>query len=292
MMCFPFTLDSDNPNNVWMQEMSEEDREIDQQLARRQWMDLYQQLAGEAYVHTLSSTQDFQDLVYIANIGIVLTHLPKPVAVVSNFKSPPRKGEDEIGKREFESMRYPVRRPPAGISWEGEADLKHVVDNIYIGGYGIRTDPKVYDWFEKEFDMKVIKVRMTDQKLYHFDCNCFPLTAETVLLCTSIMEPAEIKAVEKVAEVVPVSLALAHAALTNSVRVGSFVITGSTLSGLKPTDDDWDDECKKVAFLERVLPKYSLDPIIVNLSEYEKSGAACSCCVCHLNRQSYAVPMV
>jgi len=292
LMNFPFTLDTDSPNNVWMTGMSPEELKVDYQLAYRQWMDLYQQIAGEALVYVLPSERDFQDLVYVANIGMVLCHKPKPVAVVANFKSPPRKGEDKIGEKLFKMMGYDVRRPPADITWEGEADTKHVRDNIYVGGYGIRTDPKVYDWFEQEFDMKVIRVKMTDQKLYHFDCNFFPLTAESAMACTALLEPEEKKAIEKVCEIIPVSVKLAHAAITNSIRLGAFVICGSTLSGLTPSHEDWDDECAKVAFLERVLPKYGMEPIMVNMSEFEKSGAAVSCCACHLNRASYSTPLI
>ena len=289
-MNFPFTLDTDNPNNAWMQKMSPAELKPDYQLAYQQWMALYQQIAGEALVYVLPSHEDYQDQVYVANIGIVLCHLPKPVAVVANFKSPPRKGEDKVGKSFFQLMDYRVYRP--ATTWEGEADLKHQRDNVYVGGYGIRTDPKSYDWFEERFQMKVVKCRMTDEKLYHFDCQYFPLTTEAAMVCTSILEEKEIKQIEKHCEIIPISVELAHAAITNCVRVGAFILCMSSLASLHPGDKDYDAEHKKRAFLERVLPKYGMEPVLINLSEYEKSGAALSCCVCHLNRASYAVPLI
>ena len=292
LMNRPFSWDCDSPNNIWMQKMSKEEMKPDFQLAHRQWLDLYQLLASQGYVETLPSkpSKDLQDLVYVANIGIVLCHLPEPVFVAANFKSPPRKGEEKIGIELFKIMEYRVERPTT--TFEGEADLKHIRDNLYIGGYGIRTDPKTYDWMEEKFGMKIIRVKMTDEWCYHFDCNLFPLTTETVIACPPLMTAEEKKAVEKVVEIVPISKRLAHAATTNAVRIGSYVVYGATLTGLTKDDEDWDDECDKEAFFVKTLPKYGMEPIPVNLSEFEKSGAACSCCVCHLNRASYSVPLI
>jgi N-dimethylarginine dimethylaminohydrolase len=293
LMNRPFSWDCDAPNNIWMQKMSAEELQPDFQLAHRQWYDLYQTMVGcGAYIETLPSkpSEDFQDLIYVANIGIVLCHLPKPVFVAANFKSPPRKGEEKIGIDLFEIMEYKIDRP--ATTFEGEADLKHIRDDLYIGGYGIRTDEKTYDWMEKKFDMQIIRVKMTDEWCYHFDCNLFPLTTETVIACPALMTPEEKKAIEKIVEIVPISKRLAHAATTNAVRVGSAIFYGATLTGLTKDDDDYDDECDKKAFFEKTLPKYGMDPIPVNLSEFEKSGAACSCCCLHLNRASYTTPLI
>jgi N-dimethylarginine dimethylaminohydrolase len=290
MMNFPFTWDTDAPNNAWMTGMSAKELDENWQKAYQQWMDLYNLMAGEALVYVMPSDGDFGDQVYVANIGIILNHLPKPVAVVANFKSPPRKGEEGPGRKIFTMMGYPVKRPI--LTWEGEADLKHVRDNIYVGGYGIRTDPQVYDWFEREFDMKIIRVKMTDDKLYHFDCEFFPLTAEKSLVCTSIMEKSEITQIEKVCEIIPVSLKLAHAGTTNSVRLVNNVICGSSLKALGPKDKDYDDEVQKENFLRMVCAKNGMEPIFCNISEFEKSGAATSCLVCHLNRAAYSQPLI
>jgi N-dimethylarginine dimethylaminohydrolase len=291
LMNRPFSWDCDAPNNVWMKKMSKAELKPNFALADKQWMSLYQLLASQGYVETLPAhpSKDFQDLVYVANCGIMLCHLPKPVFVAANFKSPPRKGEEKIAIDHFKLWDYRIEKAP--LHFEGEADLKHIRDNIYIGGYGIRTDPKVYDWFEREFNMKVTRVKMTDEWCYHFDCNLFPLTSDTVIACPSIMDKADVAEIEKVAEIIPVSKRLAHAATTNAVRIGQYVVYGQTLSELTSKDDDWDDECDKKAFFEKHLPKYGFEPFAVWLGEFEKSGAACSCCCFHINRVSYATPI-
>ena len=59
--------------------------------------------------------------------------------------------------------------------WEGEADIKYLSDNVYIGGFGIRSDIKTYKWMEENYDMKIIKVKMVDEYMYHLDCSIFPI---------------------------------------------------------------------------------------------------------------------
>ena len=42
VMNFPFTLDTSNPNNIWMQELEEEALKVNKGVAYRQFLDLYQ----------------------------------------------------------------------------------------------------------------------------------------------------------------------------------------------------------------------------------------------------------
>jgi N-dimethylarginine dimethylaminohydrolase len=38
----------------------------------------------------------------------------------------------------------------------------------------------------KKFGMKIIKLEMVDEYLYHLDCSIFPLTKEKTLVCTEL----------------------------------------------------------------------------------------------------------
>ena len=75
VMNFPFTLDTSNPNNVWMQELEEEALKVNKGVAYRQFLDLYQFVAGNSLAYILPATGNFQDLVYVANLGIYLPHI-------------------------------------------------------------------------------------------------------------------------------------------------------------------------------------------------------------------------
>lgn len=290
MMCYPHGWDTDDPNNVWMQNMSPEEIDENFDKARGQWMTLYGWLTSpETRVLELPSGEDWPDAVYCANVGIILCHKEKPIAVVSNYKSPPRKGEDRVAAEFFKMYHYEVHRP--ATTWEGEADLKHQRDNIYVGGYGQRTDIKTYDWFEREFDMKVIRVRMTDEKLYHFDCEYFPLTAEKAMVCTRVMQRSEIAEIEKVCEIIDVPLRMAHAGATNCVRTVNMLLCASSKFQYQKGSKEWREEVDKEDFLQEIAIEAGMSLVPVDLSEFEKSGAALSCLVCHINRAAYASPI-
>ena len=134
--------------------------------------------------------------------------------------------------------------------WEGEADLKYLYDNVYIGGYGQRSDLKTYEWMEKEFDMKIIKLNMVDEYLYHLDCNIFPLNSHKTMVCTELCDKEELAQIEQYTDIIDMSYDDTLCGMANSVRLGNMVLCAS----------------------------------IFNISEYMKSGAMLSCMVMHLNR--------
>src|SRR5207244_8449250 len=92
-----------------------------------QSLEVYRYLSAEALICVLPTPRgaDLQDLVYTANLGIVLEHLPdKNTVVISNFASEPRRGETEVGTKFFGDMGYEDHVPRT--KFEGEADLKHI----------------------------------------------------------------------------------------------------------------------------------------------------------------------
>jgi N-dimethylarginine dimethylaminohydrolase len=46
--------------------------------------------------------------------------------------------------------------------------------------------------WKKNFDMKIIKVEMVDDYLYHLDCSIFPLTKDKTLICTELFNEDEL----------------------------------------------------------------------------------------------------
>lgn len=281
VMNFPFSLSTKDPNNIWMQELSEENLIINKPKAYRQFLELYNFLAGGSIVYLLPTEKEFQDLVYTANLGIYLPHLKENHIILSNFTSPPRQGEELIGEKFFKQMGYKTHLAPT--KWEGEADLKYLKDNVYIGGYGIRSQKETYEWMEKEFNMNIIKVEMVDDYLYHLDCTIFPLSNEKTLVCTSMYTDEEIAHIEQYTEIIPISEDDAMGGITNSVRMGNTILCASNLVELKRTDKNYDFEKNKISTLEKICAHGGMEPVIFNLSEYMKSGAMLSCMVMHLN---------
>jgi N-dimethylarginine dimethylaminohydrolase len=282
-MNFPFTLDTSNPNNIWMKELNPEELKVNKSKAYRQFLDLYNFIAGSGLCYILPSSGNYQDQVYVANLGIQLSHIKDQNHIIlSNFTSEPRQGEEHAGKPFFELIGYKTHYCP--YKWEGEADLKYLYDNIYVGGYGIRSQKETYEWMEKSFNMRIIKVEMVEEYLYHLDCSIFPLSKDKTLICTDIYTDEELKEIEKHTEIIDISEDDAFGGITNSVRLGNAILCASNISELKKTDELYDLEAHKIRTLEKICVNEGMEPVIFNLSEYMKSGALLSCMVMHLNR--------
>ena len=287
VMNFPFSLSTSDPNNIWMQELSDEELQINRPKAYKQFMDLYNFMSGQSLVYLLPSEGNFQDQVYVANLGLQLPHIENENHILlSNFTSDPRKGEELVGEKFFQQMGYKTHISP--FKWEGEADIKHLYDNVYVGGYGIRSNIKTYEWMEENFDMNIIKVAMVDEYLYHLDCSIFPLNHDKTLVCTELYDPEEIKQIEQHTEIIDVDVDDALFGMTNSVRLGNMILCASNISELKKSDELYEGEKHKIESLEKICANEGMEPVIFNLSEYMKSGAMLSCMVMHLNRVDHS----
>jgi N-dimethylarginine dimethylaminohydrolase len=287
VMNFPFTLSTSDPNNIWMQELTDDELSINKPKAYKQFMDLYNFMAGQSLVHLLPSEGNFQDQVYVANLGLQLPHLKdKNTILLSNYSSDPRKGEELVGEKFFKMMGYDTHISP--YKWEGEADIKHLYDNVYVGGYGIRSNIKTYEWMEENFDMNILKVAMTDEYLYHLDCSIFPLNEYKTLVCTELYDEDELKMLEKHTEIIDVDVDNALCGMTNSVRMGNMILCASNIAELKKSHEYYEGEKLKIAALEKICSNEGMEPVIFNLSEFMKSGAMLSCMVMHLNRVDHS----
>ncbi|MFZ6047021.1 arginine deiminase-related protein [Pseudomonas sp. CR3202] len=257
-----------------------------------QFMELYRYISAEALVYILPTPKlsGLQDLLYTANLGIVLDHFSdKNTVVISNFTSEPRRAETAVGFQFFRSMGYDVHVAPS--KFEGEAELKHLHDNIYIGGYGIRTEKETYDWMEEKFDMHIIQLPMTDHYLYHLDCLVFPITREHTLVCTELLEKRKIAELERVTNIIDVSLDECYSGICNSVRLPSLVLNSSHIHSLRASTEEYAEEIHKNRKLEDIAADLALEVSYFNLSEFHKSGALLSCMVMHLNRHAYKIAL-
>jgi len=292
LLNFPFSYATAAANNPWMQDLPPDRRQPDFKRAAVQFLELYRNLCAEALVYLLPTPRgkNLQDLMYTANLGIVLEHLPdKNTVVISNFASPPRVGEAAVGIKFFEDLGYEVYVPPA--KFEGEAELKHLYLNVYVGGYGIRSERQTYEWMERTFGMRIIPLRLADPYLYHLDCVVFPITRENTLVGTELLEKKEIAALEKVTNIIAVSKDECYSGICNSVRLPNTVLNSSHLHDLKAGTEDFKFELQKNRKLEDIAANLALEVSYFNLSEFHKSGALLSCMVMHLNRHSYKIAL-
>ena len=293
LLNFPFSFTAEDANNAWMTELKDDERTIAHRRARRQFLDFYHYLSSECLVYVLPTPRDcgLQDLVFTANIGIAMEHLEdEDVVVVSNYTAEGRRGETAVGERFFESLGY--RAVVSPYRFEGEADLKHLHDNVYVGGYGQRSDRKTYEWMEREFGMQIVKVEMEDEYLYHLDTMLFPITREDSLVCTKLLDKSEVAEIEKHTNVIDVTEDECYQGITNSVRMFNTILNGSNISDLKAGTEDYKLEIAKNRRLEDLGAELGFEIAYFNISEYLKGGALLSCMAMHLNRRSYDVRLL
>jgi N-dimethylarginine dimethylaminohydrolase len=293
LLNLPFSFSTHVANNVWMADLDPEERKPDYTRALSQFCELYSYLAADAVVYLMPTPRHclLQDLVFTANLGIVPDHLEaSDTVVVSNFTSDPRRGEAAVGMHFFEAMGYRVMVPPT--KFEGEADLKHLHDNVYAGAHGLRSERETHRWLERALDMKVIELELTDPYLYHLDCTVFPLTSEHTLVCTEMYEDSEVAALERETEILDVSVDDCYQGICNSVRLGNVILNASNLHELRRGSQDYILEAHKNHRLEEIAAERGFEIAYFNLSEYMKGGALLSCMVMHLNRYSYAFRLI
>jgi N-dimethylarginine dimethylaminohydrolase len=268
LMNYPLTVDNKVINNALMKK---DQGPYNYKSAFKQWEDLYRMIVTEgSVVYVLPSEYPpLQDLPFVANLGCYLPHLKPDTIIISNFKSQPRKGEDDVGIKFFKMNNYAIHQP--STHWEGEADLKWIKGNLYIGGYGIRTDEKSYSWMADKFNMNIITVKMEDPKLYHFDCQFFPITSDKALASTSAFKPQDLKKIEKYMEITEVPKEFKYDGWTNSLKLGNKILCGDI-----PNE-------KSIKAHDAIIEKMGYETVGINLDEFAKSGGDLSCLIMHLS---------
>jgi N-dimethylarginine dimethylaminohydrolase len=282
VLCQPCFVDTKIKNNIWMKKSKGKDTEIDHEKFMGEWDAFYHLMTGGgALVYLLPPTKGLQDQVYV-NCFAYLPHIKKKdTIIISNFTAPGRAGESVVAKTWLKSYGYECFDSP--FKFEGEPELKWLRDNIYFGGWGIRTDLKAHKWIERRFDAQIITIQEKDEYCYHLDCNLFVLDDENVMACTDTIEKATIKEIEKVANVYPVTKDHCYEDICNIVRVGDLLIAASGLQFMKSADPLYKLQKDKNDRLEKIAYTLGLEVQFLQMDENAKSGAATSCLVSHLN---------
>ena len=281
LMCLPYYVDNKIANNKWITDMTEEERKIDKEKFLLQWFDFYSVLSGQSIVLLLQPHPDLQDLVYV-NSGAYLPHYKeKDIVILSNFTAEGRAGEEIVLGDFLTKLGYQCIKSP--YKFEGEPELKWLRENIYFGGYGIRSDIKTHEWIEREFGAKIIKCEETNEYLYHLDCSIFVLDEHNIICYTKHFDSKTIKEIEKVANIYDVDESDALMGICNSVKCRQTVFNASSLHNMKKTDKYYEEERKKNEKLVKICKKVGLEVYFFDMSEAMKSGALLSCFVMHLN---------
>ena len=302
----PLSMTADIPNNFFMEKRTAAQRRVDRPKALRQFRELYSFMSARGLVYLLPSRPGLQDQPSVSNLGVVLPHLPQSTIVISRFRSEPRIGEADVGLDFFRLMNFSVHRPPEFLNkrhaarvsaklsrsrhriyFEGEADLKYIRENIYVGAYGMRTSRSAHFWLSENFDMEIIPIRMFDERIFHVDCCVMPVSGDTMVACTNVLDQDTIHRLEKTVEIIDVPIDAAVFGITNSLVLDKYLLYASDIQVLSEADPDYPIEVAKIKLLETIGHRINREPVRFDLSEFYKSGAGLSCLIMCLNYTHY-----
>ncbi|MFW6220076.1 MAG: dimethylarginine dimethylaminohydrolase family protein [Nanoarchaeota archaeon] len=253
VMCNPKFYDVIYEINPWMKISNK----VNKELAKKQWNNLKNNFTkNNVKVNVLIPNKNCPDMVFTANHGIVLNDS----FIASNFLKQERKFEiikavDQIMKLlpgfKYNQCPYP---------FEGEAELFHLKDNIYIGGYNKRTVLESHFWFEKNYKLKIYPLFIKNSKFYHLD-TCLTIRNNIIYLYEDAFLKKDVDNLKKKFKVICVSKEIAMAFGMNCIQLKNSLITPIKDLRLR-------DELKKI---------FQTKIIYNDMSEFIKSGGACFC---------------
>jgi N-dimethylarginine dimethylaminohydrolase len=241
---------------------------IDRVRAQEQWEGLRRALqeAG-VVVETVDPVQDLEDMVFAANQVFVGSH-----AKIGKFIVPSR-------------MRYPIRQQevPFYVDWfrqrgykvleldlegeylEGHGDLLWHPDHSRIwAAYGFRSTRGGVGKFAgamKKLEIPVIPLELVDERCYHLDTCLCPLALDAALIYPGAFSPESLEALHDCwSRVHELTQEEAHKFMGNGIVANGRYLTPHLTH-----------------HLGEILEKEALQPVVVDTSEFEKSGGSAFC---------------
>ena len=144
---------------------------------------------------------------------------------------------------------------------EGAGDLLWNCDGESVwAGFGHRSTRRAVDQFAALMEgmgFKVRKLELVDPHFYHLNLCMAPLTAKSVLIYPGAFSPETLASIRRGVQTFEVTREEALQFVCNGVSVNGYYVT--------PRLD---------SRMEKILGEQGIEPIVVNLSEFEKAGGS------------------
>jgi N-dimethylarginine dimethylaminohydrolase len=241
---------------------------IDHVRARHQWDNLRRCLQESGLkVELIDPVQDLDDMVFAANQVFVGEHPTLGKFIVpSRMRYPSRQKEVVFYVKWFRHRGYQVvDLDLAGECLEGHGDLIWHPDRSCIwAAYGFRSTRGGVERFTaamQKLGFPVSQLELVDAHCYHLDTCLCPLNRESALVYPGAFHPASVEKIRAgFGRVHELSREEAVQFMGNGIVVNGRFIT----SRMSP-------------HLSQILAQEELTPVIVETSEFEKSGGSVFC---------------
>ena len=264
LLCPPTYFDVRDVKNPYMQDADP----VDHEKAQDQWEALRRALGDSGLkVETIDPVEDLEDMVFAANQVFVGRHEKIGKFIVpSKMRSASRQREVPFYVQWFRSQGYKViELDLTGEYLEGQGDLIWHPDRSKIwAGYGFRSTCDAIEKFSlamEDLGFHVAPLQLVDEYCYHLDTCLCPLNNEAALICPSAYSPESLQKIrEGWKRVYELHREEAVQFMCNGIVANGRYITSHLTSNLRDT-----------------LQKEGLEPVIVDTSEFEKSGGSAFC---------------
>lgn len=176
LMVHPQYFDVEYAINPYMKDAQGNLNKVDRQLAVIQWQNLkacYERLG--LTVFALDGVEKLPDMVFAANQSFPFLKNQKKSVILSRMRSPYRQNEVQYFQQFYRRQGYEVYELETDCTFEGNGDalIQPGTQEIW-GGYGYRTDLKVYDQVAKITGYKINPLKLQSEYFYHLD-TCFSI---------------------------------------------------------------------------------------------------------------------
>ena len=262
LLCPPTFFDVTEPKNPYMR------LPIDHVRAQHQWENLRHALEQSGLkVETIDPVKGLEDMVFAANQVFVGQHDKIGKFIVpSRMRFPSRHEEVAFFVEWFRQRGYKIiELDLAGEYLEGHGDLLWHPDHSKIwAAYGFRSTPGGVEKFARamqDLGFPVVTLQLVDEFCYHLDTCLCPLNNEAALIYPGAYSPESLSKLragwKRVHELTREE---AHQFLGNGIVANGRYITPHV------TDN-----------LAAILAKEGLQPVVIDTSEFEKSGGSAFC---------------
>jgi N-dimethylarginine dimethylaminohydrolase len=262
LMCPPTFFDVREPKNPYM------GRPIDPAKAQRQWQGLRRALEDAGVrVELIDPVKDLDDMVFAANQMFVGHHdqLGKFI-VPSRMRYASRHKEVTFFVDWFRPRGYKIIDLDLDEDYlEGHGDLLWHPDRSRIwAAYGFRSTRGGIEKFAsamQQLGFPVIPLQLVDQHCYHLDTCLCPLNHDAALIYPGAFSPESLQTVRGPWKRI-------HELTRNEAL--QFMGNGIVANGRFITP-------RLTPNLEQILAQEGLTPVVVDTSEFEKSGGSVFC---------------
>ena len=266
LMCSPAHYGVEYVINPWM---AGNVHRVTRENAVRQWEELKSVLGELAEIELVEPARGLPDMVFTANGALVL----EKKAVMARFLYRERQGERAHFKRWFEKAGFEVADLAGEAAFEGEGDaLFDRERGLLWAGYGMRTDLGAHPALAEALEMRVVSLRLADERFYHLDTCLCPLEGGYLMYYPRAFDADSILQIEQLVpegKRIAVSAEDAATFACNVVNLGQHLVLNRISGELK----------------ER-LHDAEFHVIETPLDEFMKAGGAAKCLVLRLTNHA------